>query len=254
MKRVPVLVALSYLVMVAVNALANILPIGGMNTGAVSDSYPNLFAPAGITFSIWAFIYLLLALHTIYQFTNKRKETLDTVGLLFALSSVANSLWIFSWHYHKIGLSVVLMLCILALLIRINLIIQTMKGDRMFVWAVRIPFSVYLGWITVATIANITTLLVSAQFTGFSIPEPVWTVAVLVVGVAIGLAWAFRTKDKAYLITLIWAYTGILIKHTSQEGFASQYMMVIVATCLALAVFVGCLGFFFKQQKNMKKN
>ena len=249
MKRTPVLVALSYLVMVAVNALANILPIGGMNTGAVSDSYPNLFAPAGITFSIWGFIYLLLALHTLYQFTNKDKKVLNTVGLLFALSSIANSLWIFSWHYHKIGLSVVLMLCILALLIRINPIIQTMKGDRMFVWAVRIPFSVYLGWITVATIANITTLLVSAQFTGFSIPEPVWTVAVLVVGVAIGLAWAFRTKDKAYLITLIWAYTGILIKHTSQEGFASQYMMVIVATGLALAAFVVCLGLFFKQHK-----
>lgn len=249
MKRVPVLVALSYLIMVTVNALANILPIAGMNTGAVSDSYPNLFAPAGITFSIWGFIYLLLALHTLYQFTNKDKKVLNTVGLLFALSSVANSLWIFCWHYHKIGLSVVLMLCILVLLIRINILIEPMKGDRMFLWSVRIPFSVYLGWITVATIANITTLLVSAQFTGFSIPEPVWTVVVLLVGVVIGLAWAFRTKDKAYLFTLIWAYTGILIKHTSQEGFASQYMMVIVATGLALAAFVVCLGLFFKQHK-----
>lgn len=134
MKRTPVLVALSYLVMVAVNALANILPIGGMNTGAVSDSYPNLFAPAGITFSIWGFIYLLLALHTLYQFTNKDKKVLNTVGLLFALSSVANSLWIFCWHYHKIGLSVVLMLCILVLLIRINILIEPMKGDRMFLW------------------------------------------------------------------------------------------------------------------------
>lgn len=251
MKRVPVLVALSYLIMVTVNALANILPIAGMNTGAVSDSYPNLFAPAGITFSIWGVIYLLLALHTLYQFTNKLEGKLDTIGLLFSLSSVANALWIFSWHYRRIGLSVVLMLCILGLLIRINLLIQNMKGYRMFHWSVRIPFAVYFGWITVATIANVTTLLVSAQFTGFGISEPVWTAVILVVGVLIGLAWAFKAKEKAYLITLIWAYTGILIKHTSQEGFASQYTMVIVVVCLALAAFVVSLGLLFRQPKRV---
>ena len=251
MKRVPVLVALSYLVMVTVNALANILPIAGMNTGAVSDSYPNLFAPTGITFSIWGVIYLLLALHTLYQFTNTEEGKLKPIGILFTLSSVANSLWIFSWHYRKIGLSVVLMLCILGLLIRINLLIQNMKGDRKFLWSVRIPFAVYFGWITVATIANVTTLLVSAQFTGFGISEPVWTAVILVVGVLIGLAWAFKAKEKAYLITLIWAYTGILIKHTSQEGFASQYTMVIVVVCLVLAAFVVSLGLLFRQPKRV---
>ena len=251
MKRVPVLVALSYLVMVTVNALANILPIAGMNTGAVSDSYPNLFAPAGITFSIWGVIYLLLALHTIYQFTNKGKGKLDTIGILFTLSSVANALWIFSWHYHKIGLSVVLMLCILVLLIRINLLIQNMKFDRTAIWAVRIPFAVYLGWITVATIANVTTLLVSANFTGFGISEPVWTAIVLVVGILIGLAWAFKTKEKAYLITLIWAYAGILIKHTSPEGFASRYTLVIVVVCLALGAFIIALGLLSRNPKRV---
>ncbi len=251
MKRIPVLVALSYIAMVTVNALANILPIAGMNTGAISDSYPNLFAPAGFTFSIWGVIYLLLALHTLYQFTHSQEGKLHRIGLLFSLSSIANALWIFCWHYRQIALSVLLMLCILALLIRINLLIQTMKGDRMFEWSVRIPFSVYMGWITVATIANITTLLVSARFTGFGIPETVWTTLVLAVGVAIGLAWAFRTRDKAYVLTLMWAYCGILIKHTAKQAFASRYPLVVVTASLSLVAFFVALALFFRKQKQV---
>lgn len=249
MKRIPLLVASSYLVMIGVNALANILPIAGMNTGTVSDSYPNLFAPAGITFSIWGVIYLLLALHTLYQFRSKEDEKLKTVGLLFTLSSIANTAWIFSWHYHKIGLSVLLMLCILGLLIRINMLTQTMTGDRLFIWSVRIPFSVYFGWITVATIANITTFLVSLQWSGFGIGEIAWTAVVLVVGILIGLSWAFKAHDKAYLLTLIWAYAGILVKHTSSGGFASQYTPIIVVVCLALAAFVLSLVLLAKKSK-----
>jgi hypothetical protein len=114
------------------------------------------------------------------------------------------------------------MLCILGLLIRINLLIQNMKGDRMFHWSVRIPFAVYFGWITVATIANVTTLLVSAQFTGFGISEPVWTAVILVVGVLIGLAWAFKAKEKAYLNP----YLGVH-RHPDQAYFARRLRLAV---------------------------
>lgn len=206
--------------MITVNALANILPINGRNTGEVSDAYKNLFAPAGITFSIWGLIYLLLAGYTLYQLGifhkenyNKNEELLNKIGIYFSISSIANVAWILTWHYDLIGLSMVLMLVILCCLILIN---QNLKKenylstrDNIFI---RIPFSIYFGWITVATIANATTLLVSFDWKGFGISEPIWTIIILVVGMFIGIATILKNRDIAYGLVIIWAYFGIWIK------------------------------------------
>ena len=127
-----IIVAITFILMVSVNTLANILPIAGITTGAVSDSFPNLFAPAGITFSIWGVIYLLLALYTLYQlglFQKKQatdKALLTRLGNIFAFSSLINSIWIFCWHYKLIFFSLILMLFILLSLISIHLILRNM--------------------------------------------------------------------------------------------------------------------------------
>lgn len=118
---IKIISTIAFISMVIVNALANILPINGINTGQVSDSYPNLFAPAGITFSIWGLIYLLLGAFVIYQFfISKKIKILDEIGIYFIITSIANILWIFSWHYDYIGLSVIFMLIILIFLIKIT--------------------------------------------------------------------------------------------------------------------------------------
>ena len=167
LSSISIIVLITYLAMVTVNGLANALPINGMITGAISDSYPNLFAPTGITFIIWGVIYLLLAAHTLYQlglFRKKSEEVktalLKEVGTLFAISSVANFAWIFSWHYKIIPLSMLLMLVILICLGLITIRINKEKLTTTEKIFIRLPFSVYFGWITVATIANATTLLV----------------------------------------------------------------------------------------------
>lgn len=244
-KGLAFLVALTFLAMITVNALANILPIGGMGTGEVSDSYPNLFAPAGITFSIWGVIYALLALHTFYQF---RKGD-ESIQIIFSVSSVVNIAWLFSWHYQMIGLSLLLMLILLVCLIRINDLIDHTDMDRYSYWALSVPFSVYLGWITVATIANVTTFLVSIGWSGWGISEMTWTAIVLVVGVLIALSWAFRRRDPVYLLTLIWAYTGILIKHTSREGFNGEYPLILTVTAIAIAAFAISFGVFLLRKR-----
>ncbi|MGH0052777.1 MAG: tryptophan-rich sensory protein [Sphaerochaetaceae bacterium] len=244
-KSLAFLVALTYLAMVVVNALANTLPIGGMGTGEISDLYPNLFAPAGITFSIWGIIYLLLAFHTIYQFRKGNKS----IQISFSISSVVNILWILAWHHRKIGISLLLMFILLVSLIRINNLIDLQTTNKGSYWALALPFSIYLGWITVATIANSTVFLVSVGWKGWSIGEPGWTVVALVLGVIIGLTWAFRRGDKAYLLTLVWAYAGILLKHTTQDGFASQYPLVIVVVCLSIVLFIIALVLMFVQKK-----
>lgn len=238
-----ILVAASYLVMVLVNGLAVYLPINGIDTGAVSDAYPNLFAPAGSTFAIWGLIYLLLAASVLYQTVlNKHPAQSELsykyTGTLFFISSLANSAWIFAWHYLQMPLTVLLMLVLLICLILINH--QTAKAtlSKKEVIFMQIPFSIYFGWITVATIANVTVLLVSLGWRGVVLPETLWTIAVLLVGILIGIAVMFKNRDAAYGLVLIWAYAGILNKHLLPEGFNGQYPAVIYAVILCLGLLV----------------
>jgi hypothetical protein len=236
-------VLITYVVMITVNALASILPINGMDTGQVSDSFPNLFAPAGLTFSIWGLIYLLLAAYTIYQFglfqqqsDESREELFAKIGPLFAVSSLANAAWILAWHYLNIALSLLLMLVILVLLIRINLVLVSSNLTGRDKYFIRLPFNIYFGWITVATIANVTSLLVFSGWNQFGLSGVIWMLVIVPVGAIIGLLAMFRFKSVAYGLVIIWAYLGIVIKHTSAAGFAGQYPPVLIITVISIAV------------------
>lgn len=242
---IKVFTAGTYFLMVTVNGLANILLINGTTTGQVSDSYPNLFAPAGFTFVIWGLIYLLLGGYMLYQMGILQKdrgaaghELLPKISILFSLSSLANTVWIFSWHHHQIPLSMILMIVILICLIWINRLTAGTKLRGRDAVLIRLPFSVYFGWITVATIANATVLLVSLDWNGFGISEPVWAVIMLFAGLAIGTATMMKNKDIAYGFVLIWAYFGIFMKHTSESGFDGQYPAVILSSVSCIAVFL----------------
>jgi hypothetical protein len=229
--------------MVVVNTLANTIPLNGRQTGEVSDLYGNLFAPAGITFAIWGVIYILLALHVLYQWgvfhqpDRLSGPLLGKVGTLFSVSSVANSLWIFAWHYDFIWLSALLIISMLVLLILIIRELQTVELTTREELLVRLPFSVYFGWITVATVANITAWLVSIRWSGWGLSEPGWAVVIIAVAAAIGTATMLRNRDIAYGLVLLWAFLGILIKHTMGTGFAGKYPEVISTTVACLAIF-----------------
>lgn len=237
-----IVTAVAYVAMVAVNFLANGLPINNRSTGDISGAYPNLFAPAGPAFSIWGLIYLLLGAYVLYQFVKKDQKTEDLIqkiNPLFVATSLANISWIFAWHYDYIGLSVLIMATLLVLLIKIADIVraeQFTSLTKLVVWA---PFSIYFGWITVASIANMTVFLVGISWNGFGIADFVWTSIVLLTGALIGILRMRRDKNIAYGIVLIWAYIWILFKHVSAGGFDGQYPSIIatVITCLVLFVF-----------------
>ncbi len=230
----------AYVVMVYVNYLATSLPINNRSTGAISDAYPNLFAPAGITFAIWGVIYLLLGGYVVHQFTKgsaKNEKLLQKINPLFIASSVANISWIFAWHYDYIGLSVLIMTALLVLLITIA---DNIRNAKLTGWnnaAIATPFSIYFGWITVATIANITVFLVSVGWGGFGIADYVWTSIILLIGAAIGITRLLKDKHVAYGLVLIWAYFEILFKHLSASGFDGRYPSIIVTTIVCLAAF-----------------
>jgi hypothetical protein len=264
------LVALiSFLLMIALNALANILPINGISTGEVSDSYANLFAPAGFTFSIWGVIYLLLALFTIYQFADRagksadslKKQTEDTsdgaayresagldqsikkgtisisyIRVLFIISSIINAVWILAWHYDFIGLSLILMFGLLICLILIHGHLRKPELAFRDKLLIKLPFSVYLGWITVATVANITTWLVAIEWQGWGISESIWTIIVIVAAVLIALAVIAGSRDFVYGLVIIWSFAGILAKHLDGSGFDGSYPAIIISVSIALAI------------------
>lgn len=248
----------TFIIMIAVNVMANILPINGVNTGEVSDSYQNLFAPAGLTFSIWGLIYLLLAGYTLYHVglfrggeSPESRELLRKTGILFSVSSLVNAAWIFSWHYDLIPLSMLLMVVLLACLMIINHSIGNASLSTREKFLVRLPFSVYFGWITVATIANATVLLVSFDWNRFGLMEQTWAIIIIAVGMLIGAATAIRNSDIAYGLVIIWAYIGIYIKHTSESGFSGQYPAVIytVVACIAMLV-VAQVYILFSRKRN----
>jgi cell division protein FtsW (lipid II flippase) len=209
---------ISFVAVVVVNSLANILPLNGKNTGELSDNIPNLFVPAGLTFSVWGVIYTLLAVFSIYQLRSvvrEKSDVMDRIGPWFIVGSVANFAWIFFWHWQLIELSMVAMLVLLVSLLLVYVRLGIGVGgekNRAERWAVHLTFSVYLGWITVATIANVTAVAVVNGWDGWGISESAWTVIVLIVAVVITLLMIFLRKDAAYTAVVIWAFLGIIIK------------------------------------------
>ena len=227
---------------VIVNSLAVILPLNNKTTGELSDQYPNLFVPAGLTFSIWGVIYLLLAIFAIYQliYAFKTKEQnltfLEKISSLFILSSLMNMCWIFAWHFEMVFLSVLIMLALLLFLIVIYVRLGVGRSDasKTEKYLIHLPFSVYLGWITIATIANVTALLVDTNWNRFGLSEPFWTVVVISVGIIIGLIMIFNRKDIFYALVVDWALYGIWIKRNSVgvEPVQSIILTVIIGISL----------------------
>jgi len=236
---------LGFLGTVVVNALATTLPINNKTTGELSDLYPNLFTPAGLTFAIWGLIYVLLAIFVVYQLIPAvRRDTqkidfVQRIGPLFLISCLANIGWIYAWHYEIVPLSVVLMLILFGSLLAIYLRLNIGKSEatKSEKYLVHLPFSIYLGWITIATIANVTALLVNINWNAWGLGEQFWAVAVIIVGIAIALSILFTRKDIFYCLVVDWALLGILLKRLSDTTMPDQ--SVVVVTIVGLVLLTG---------------
>lgn len=207
------------LLALTVNALASTLPLNGKNTGEISDLFPVYFVPAGYVFIIWAVIFLGWLVFALFQLSPAQKENprLRRLGYVFALSNLVNAAWLFAWHYFQFGVSVLLMLTLLGLLIvsYLRLDVNRQPASRAERWAVDVPFSIYLGWISVATVANITSWLYSVDWNGWGVATELWAVIMLAVASVLGLAMALTRRDVAYVSVLAWAFAGIAVKQVT---------------------------------------
>ena len=239
---------LSMLLALTVNILASALPLNGQNTGEISDRFQVYFVPAGYVFSIWGVIYLGWIAFTVFQFQSSQKESprLRRLGYLFALSNLANAAWLFCWHYNQFGLSVLVMLTLLGLLIAsyLQLDVNRLSVTRTEFWSVDVLFSVYLGWITVATVANITDLLYFVGWDGFGISDQVWAVIMLAVASLLGLGMALTRRDVGYLLVLVWAFAGIAVKQTSAS-------LVVLSAWIAATLMLGLVIYSWMRRRTV---
>ncbi len=238
-----VLVILALLAMIIVNGLSTALPLNGQTPAEISDRAVVFFVPAGYVFSIWGLIYLGTLAYAIYQALPSQAENreLAGIGYLFVFSSLANIAWIFLWHYEFFSLSVLVMLALLGLLIAIyvRLGIGREQVDAARNWLVHLPFRIYLGWITVATIANITAWLYFQGWDGWGIAPETWTWIMLAAAVIIGSLVSLTRGDVAYAAVLIWAFAGIAVKHQDTATVATAAWSA--AALIAVVMVVGAL-------------
>jgi len=243
---------------IIVNSLANLLPIGGKNTGELSDNIPNLFVPAGITFSIWGIIYVLIIVFAIYLardlFKQKKFTTpfVEKTSFFFILAGVANIIWIFLWHYEHVLLSLLAMLVLfvslLFIYLRLNIGMEKISlKDKLFI---HVPISVYIGWITVATIANVTAVLVTVGWNGFGMSEQIWTILVLLIATILTLLVIIKRKDIAYSCVILWAFLGIVIKRFQTDPLQTEIATTALA---AICIIIVALFVIFIREHIVKR-
>ena len=223
---------------IAVNIMATSLPINGLPTGEISDRYPTLFTPAGYVFAIWGVIYLGMLAYMVFQAlpSQRTNPRLRSIGWPYVLSGLANSVWIFLWHYLQFGWSVLVILVLLASLALIYARLwptrsQVGRGEW---WSTHLTFSIYLGWVSVATVANVSVFLTAAGWNGGGIAPELWTVIMLSIAGVLGLFFGLRLRDAAYALVLVWSFAGIYVNQgatplVAWTALALAGIMVVVA-------------------------
>jgi len=237
-----VLVLLSTIGVIVVNALASTLPLNNLTMGEIASRFDVHFIPADYTFAIWGLIYVALIAYSTYQLLPSQRENprQRSTGWLYVLSCITNVTWLFLWHYEYFALTLVAMAALLLLLIAIYLRLGTgrTRVPAAESWLVRVPFSIYLGWITVATIANATSLLDYFNWNGWLLSPEAWAVIMLVATALIASAVSITRGDIAYVLVIVWAYVGIAIKQsdTALVAILAGFLAGFVLGTLLLGV------------------
>lgn len=228
---------IALLVTIVINGLAEWLPFNGITTGEISAKFPVKITPAPYTFSIWGLIYLLLLLFAIYQLSPRRQSLVERIGYLFMISCLFNVGWILLWHYlySQVWLSLIAMIGLLLSLIFIfhNIRIER-NPSKSEQWLARLPFNVYLGWISVATIVNVSVVLYDLEWNGFGLSDVTWTVIMLCVGSILAWLVGVPYRTPVFMLVFVWAYVGIAV--------ANRDINLIFYTALGLAALLALLA------------
>ncbi len=235
-------IIITFIFMVVMNFLANYLPLNDTPTEAISDQYYNIFTPAGFTFAIWGVIYLALTVLVIFLIRGilKNKERTGkivlAIGPLFIISSILNGVWLFAWHYDRIPLSTIIML---GLLLSLILLYRNLKDARVEEGLYLLPFSIYLGWISVATVANIVILTEALNWGRLGLSPEFWLTLLLLVIIALTAFMVLKESDTAFGLVILWALIGITSARWSDAGGLSYAAGAVIVAALAVIIILG---------------
>ncbi|MHB0862973.1 TspO/MBR family protein [Paenibacillus sp. SEL3] len=235
-----------FIAVVFINFLASTLPIGGRSTAAVSNMYPTLITPAGYAFSIWSVIYVLLACFVVYQATptGQAKTSVQSIGIFFILSCLFNIIWIFLWQYVYVELCVIVIILYLLSLGVVYVRTRTPQPTRGEMWFVKLPFSLNLGWVSVATIINIAVALEKNEWSGWGLSDTTWAIIILLIGTVLAIMVSFPYRDSIYPLVFVWAYVAIAVEHPNHENVR------LAALILAAIILVYALWLFFARNRD----
>lgn len=248
-RKLNILNLIGYILMVGVNVLANTLPIAGRTTGDISDFIDNLFVPAGFTFSIWGVIYLLLGIFVIAPFFRSEKtlteQGMARIGYLFFITCIINATWIVAWHYLQIGIAMILMLGLLITLLMVYLRLSKIEFplNSLERYSIQLPFQIYSGWISVATIANMAGLLTFYGFSGGSIAPEVWTIGMISIATGLGIVMLYKFHDFAFPTVIAWALWGIYQKRMADTAADDSLIEVGIPIILSMLLLTMLLKF-----------
>ncbi len=229
------------------NFLSNAIPFNNLTQADLGEIYPVLITPAAYVFAIWGLIYLALIAFIVYQVMPGFRENpvVKAVGILFAVSSLFNILWLFFWHYQRVGWSMIIMLLLLATLIAIYLRIGAVTAEKSLYdrLLVKYPFSLYLGWVTAATIVNFNVLLYDLGWLGIGTGGVFFTMAMIIIAALVALAVFYLRQDYIFSAVFVWALIGIGIRH------GTEIILLTILAWLAAVAIIFFLGWIAAREK-----
>lgn len=254
-------VLFSIITMIVMNYLSNAGAFGGLTNKAISDKYHTLITPAGYAFSIWGLIFLGLLAFGIYQGLGSQRTNLRfrAIGWWVVLNTVCNAIWSPLFNNELIGVALLVILVMLFSLVVIeqrllekrhqpllatnpDATMLEAKASAAETWLARIPFSIYFGWVTVATILNVAVYLKATNFNLLGLAEQTWAVGIMVVGLAVGAVVFNRFRSVAYILVFAWAYTAIAVEQAD-----SGRIQLVAGVCVAIAIGLAIIGLFWKK-------
>ncbi|MGF2033812.1 MAG: tryptophan-rich sensory protein [Nostoc sp. CmiVER01] len=225
-----------------INVISNIFPLNGLSIGEISNTlFKNvLIIPANYAFAIWGLIYLGLFAFGVYQALPNQQDEPDlrNTGYLLVIACVAQSIWVYLFLSRFFALSVIAMLLILLPLIGVYMRLEIGKSrvSRLKKWCIHFPISIYLGWISVATIVNVACALYFHRWNGWGISAVIWTLVMVSIATAVAAFIVIQRRDIAYTGVILWALVAIAIKHFDNSMLRNSVLILAIVLVLTATI------------------
>lgn len=219
----------------------DIFAVNGMAVGEVSDAFFGdvLIIPAGFAFSIWGLIYFgILALAVAQAWPGHGDNPhFEEARIPLIANMICNFGWIVFWQslVFPVATAILVLQFATAVWLYYAMGIPSRPAfSKVETW-IRPAMSLYLGWLTVATVVGVAVLLNYWEWGAFGLSMGAWVSIMLVIVAAVGFALTLWWDDPVYTLALVWGLIGVALR-PDQAGVV---MVTAVVAVLFLALVIG---------------